>query len=669
MNYAEDRLDRRVRYLREDADTGGGSSEKSSLAADYRSALEIIYSRKSMDSKDAATRLSAAHELLGRTLRDVGQCRQAVYHYAMAWMWHSSKEENDKNTPVMSQRAGDYAQMAELAGFPDVGALALLYHRSGGPILDPPEKDSVNLPKEDVTMTIHSFLTGQSPLDRSSSLLQPRDHHCGCGSPHCGSHHCFLPMSIQDLKPVLVALDKYQQQYRAPGLAIPTAHEILGCLAPKKKSRNSKESHGKPLSQSKNDLNSISMGSEIPPLLQFWRDNNDWEYRPLDAVLILLLLKLLYVTFPSLAAQSLVEWEHMLLHKQEKKKKALLQMLARDYKSHHAYYVLIRAVVLGERIKPHRWEQLPYHHVPVWNVLWNTTSAFTVLDVKGEETTRNSAGSSTDSSAVLRERLDAATASTADTVVGPSYGWLAAASIPGFTHKPLFVVGDSHVLSLAWQRIHLVRDVIDENGCDTSRQLVPLVVTGLKAWHCRDEMAFFTNTLLHTCLQQLCCHNITARTTVLLSAGEIDCREGLGGQALEGYQVSPEAVESHARRTVEAYVDSLLSLSRRYNLQILVLPVAPHAHRSVRNGKSTGRAFRRVACKYWNADLRQMLPQQGQVFFLDYASKVLLQKSGVENHDYVLDPLYNADYTHMNSAFLPHLKEAIQECGCDMSLL
>ena len=70
MNYAEDRLDRKAR--------GTG------LWDDFQAALR-----------------RNDHVLLGRTLRDVGWIRHAVFHYSLA-----------------PNSVGDYAQMAELAGFP-----------------------------------------------------------------------------------------------------------------------------------------------------------------------------------------------------------------------------------------------------------------------------------------------------------------------------------------------------------------------------------------------------------------------------------------------------------------------------------------------------------------------------------------------------------------------
>lgn len=119
MNYAEDRLDRRARYddaasKKDDSasariDGGGGVS---SLWADYQQALELISNKQTQ---------AQGHVLLGKTLRDVGWCRHATFHYGMAFRYS------------WKQHVGDYAQMLEFAGLAELGVVALLcYRRAAG---------------------------------------------------------------------------------------------------------------------------------------------------------------------------------------------------------------------------------------------------------------------------------------------------------------------------------------------------------------------------------------------------------------------------------------------------------------------------------------------------------------------------------------------------------
>jgi hypothetical protein len=120
MNYAEDRLDRKARH----------SNEKT-----LQEAHEYL-------RKDEISEKVKGHELAGKTLRDAGLSPQATFHYGMAWLmtccWNDedvskSCEEDLRDVGGREGKAvGDYAQMVELAGFPEVGVLSLLFHRLGG---------------------------------------------------------------------------------------------------------------------------------------------------------------------------------------------------------------------------------------------------------------------------------------------------------------------------------------------------------------------------------------------------------------------------------------------------------------------------------------------------------------------------------------------------------
>ena len=232
------------------------------------------------------------------------------------------------------------------------------------------------------------------------------------------------------------------------------------------------------------------------------------------------------------------------------------------------------------------------------------------------------------------------------------------------TYPPIYVVGDSHVLSLAWQTLYL-----DTSSGQKQRQFIPFPATGLKAYHTTTPR-FFTHYNLHACLQRL----PPSCRTIILSAGEIDCREGIGGLLLEGYDQDCSPV---IEKTVVEYLKALTELATHYNLQVLVMPVAPHAHRSEKNGKSLGRAKRRETMHIWNDILRRELGEDkeaaqqnkyNQIFLLDYEEQ-LRQQNGSSPVGYVLHPSYNADYTHVNSALVPLVQGAIEQSGCDFTLL
>lgn len=89
----------------------------------------------------------------------------------------------------------------------------------------------------------------------------------------------------------------------------------------------------------------------------------------------------------------------------------------------------------------------------------------------------------------------------------------------------LHVVGDSHVLSYAWRWLRLAST---PDGVPRWHWVVPRVVIGLKAWHARP-MRFQTHSNLHAALKTL----PKSARLVMLSAGEIDCRENFSQRVLD----------------------------------------------------------------------------------------------------------------------------------------
>lgn len=595
MNYAEDRLDRRARFLNDDKESGsgrgGGGDSPSTLWKDYCHAL--------------STKNNKNHELLGRTLRDIGWNRHAVFHYALAWCEaESSSPSPSSSSPLVSEKAcGDYAQMAEFAGFPEIGVLAILAWRSNIKLVQPPTSTKDN--------------TGDYKLPHNESWLQqqapPVGQDCGCGNHNCGKSACYLPIHKDDIETIVNDLKEYHVQAGC-GRQVPPLSHILNFHNGKHKTP--------PLQE-----------PDISPRQAFWKssspddgDGNTASFRKLSPMLQMLLMKLLYECMPQLAAEAVCHASTMIPENK----------MRQECKSHHAYWVLIKAVVFGERVKDHR----KTHHRALWPQLWpqlwptvatNDDSSNTMLQ---SETTLP----------FFDHLNNLAIASYTDTL--PPIQW----EMPIYMRaEPLFLVGDSHVLSLAWQTIRIAKQTTI-----LKRQIVPVVITGLKAWHMRSETLFFTRKNLEIMMQRL---PLTHSSTILFSAGEIDCREGLGGANLQGYE---STCLDRVPPTVSAYVNALQDLAQQTGKQILVLPVAPHKHRNT--SKKTGQLSRRRTTKAWNQELRSALPLPN-VFLLDFAEAL----RDPNETEYVLNPQYNADGTHMNSGFAPLVSEAIEVCGCDLT--
>lgn len=84
--------------------------------------------------------------------------------------------------------------------------------------------------------------------------------------------------------------------------------------------------------------------------------------------------------------------------------------------------------------------------------------------------------------------------------------------------QPVFVIGDSHVLSSAWRTV----DLPPAEGRPTRLVFVPCVVTGAKLWHLRQASSFYTRFGFWDRVAA-----VPPGAPVMLVLGEIDCREGV----------------------------------------------------------------------------------------------------------------------------------------------
>ncbi len=747
MNYAEDRLDRRARS--NNYSEGGTATTSESLDQDLNRAHKVLHcaaqnnASLSTDFAELVTRLCdgkaneaettaasttissgessrlastlnalrefrAAHELAGMTLRDGGSNRNAVFHFGMAWQschWiekiktvlgfklHDSMNQRDqKNSHQESEwrSAGDYAQMAEFAGFPEVGVLALLLYRAGGTLKFP------------VITTASSGVNKRNNISGGEENQTKTAYGCGCGIIGCGVSPCYLAFSSTSLhiSRILLAFDslEYSCNDDSKHTIFPSASDILAQIAVM--SRKPYLADGPMLLLDEFLRRRIHLN--VPSILQFWDDGSlgvnsspltteisHGRHQALPRVLQLLLVKLLYSSpvawsFLRLACYS-ISYLAAVLHQSSKEGREL----AKNFKSHWAYYFFIRSLVLGERVKKHRVNRNTCQS-PVWDeVLLKPFGLVDGLQSHNEATKH-------DFHHYLQRILEKCEKSE----ILSSHQFQC--SFPSITiyirttsstpYPPLYVIGDSHVLSLAWQTIRIAPSKqnlgIEGDMAKIYRTAFPFPATGIKAWHFRSSTQFFTNYNLHALLKRLpvTMSNVERaqhRVTIIISAGEIDCREGIGGALLQGYYKDcNDAVE----RTVMQYLRSVSEIAEEYKLQVLLMPVAPHAYRSDKNGKALGRARRRQRCWFWNKILRRELKHEQErqltdspnqhhsttentykhVFLLDYEEKLRHPDSN-SPVGYVLKPCYNADYTHVNSAIVPLLEQAILESGCDMN--
>lgn len=643
MNYAEDRLDRKARH----------------------SNIETLGEAHKYLKEDDLSSKVKGHELAGKTLRDAGLSPQATFHYGMAWLLTCSNDEyGDGNSGEFGEggefgdlggrkvkAVGDYAQMVELAGFPEVAVLSLLYHRLGGRC----SLITVSDFDQDLQMLYENeHKVGNIFCDKRVGASERKN--CGCGMAACGLSPCFIPsqfISSPTLQDILNAFGSLESYLQHPSRKECHAADILEAVSRATRKKN-------PIKPAVEQLPTQPI--HIPPQLQFWKESQPGTGPSLSHLLQLLLTKILYSapigsSFLILACEAI---RHLSISLPVSS--ALGRRMAQSHKSHWAYYILIYKVVLGERIKKHRRNVIPYHY-PIWDIIHSLDGRdFGVDRSAGEVTSPNDEGTMS-----LVDHLQHLVQYLHQHDRHEMIKHMHPICLPrNTTQKIIYAIGDSHVLSLGWQTLTLK---INDGDGSIHRTIVPCPITGLKAWHTRDETPFFTKHNLDCCLQRLpkMCRSI------ILSAGEIDCREGIGGSLLEGYY---NDCNDAVKKTVKVYIEAVTALAKRYNLQILLMPVAPHAYRSEKNGKAMGRGLRRQRMLLWNETLRELCPvrppedEGGRkyIFLLDYEEG--LRECNEESPvGFVLNKYYNADFTHMNSAFLPLLEQALVESKCDMKLL
>ena len=526
MNYAEDRLDRHT--------YNDSTSE------------EFLSYYKSL------TRTKQSHQALAKYLRDTGSNIQAAFHYAVAWI------EFDKYN---SEAAGDYAQMLEFCGCPDLGAnvLFLFYELLRSRTIREDDNDHTdnitNLIDDDLFQNhlnnAHDHTTNETPVYSEDE--------CNCGLTGCASN------DIQFHSRLISNLQK----------------NLLGLSF----------ENGNDFNEDQWVLNCVSVIFK----------NHSLHEEEFTSLLKLLLMKLLYVSsLPHYGgvrmAYSQAACNAMNLFEVKQNDNLKLK-----HKSHWAYYIFMK-VLITRKVKT--------------NVA-RTQPIFKVKD-------------------------------TSSFVAPPA----------------LFILGDSHILSAGWQTVCLKL-----NGETIKRVVTPILIPGIKAWHCRKETKFFTNTNLKICLHRLKTsfdRSNQRRKTILFSAGEIDCREGIGRERLEGYK---SLCEDAVVNTIKEFVKALESYASDIggNIQILILPVPPHGRRSHNKGKTIAREMRRKRSALWNLELRKVCRKYNKngIFFLDYWEQ--LSSGGADKYE--LYDKYNADFTHMNAGFITLMEKAIQNCGCNLALM
>ena len=194
------------------------------------------------------------------------------------------------------------------------------------------------------------------------------------------------------------------------------------------------------------------------------------------------------------------------------------------------------------------------------------------------------------------------------------------------TNKPLVVCGDSHSLTSAWRWISV-------GGRD--RQIHPALVTGLKAWHLREESVFYPKVNFENTVACIPDHS-----DVVFLFCEIDCREGIL-MAVEKDRY--EDVDAGIRRSVDIYIRALLNLVRTRGFNVYVHPVPPVLDPT------------RSMVMRFNVFLQEEVKKtEGILKWLDFAQDLVQVDPKVPSKLLLREGLA-LDGTHMSPAYLPYL--------------
>ncbi|CAK9882664.1 unnamed protein product [Sphagnum jensenii] len=196
--------------------------------------------------------------------------------------------------------------------------------------------------------------------------------------------------------------------------------------------------------------------------------------------------------------------------------------------------------------------------------------------------------------------------------------------------RPLYLAGDSHCLSAAWRTVQLREE---------ARLLVPLLVTGLKVWHLREESRFYPKVAFQTAMESL-----PQDSQVIMLFGEIDCREGI---LVSVEKCRYENVEEGVEASVHIYLQQLLRLIQDCNFEIFVHPVSPVLSET----RAVVHIFNHVLQTRLH-EAQQTSPCGKQLHWLDFFPDLLTPDGELRDE-------FKLDGTHLNPNYVTPLARAL----------
>jgi hypothetical protein len=190
--------------------------------------------------------------------------------------------------------------------------------------------------------------------------------------------------------------------------------------------------------------------------------------------------------------------------------------------------------------------------------------------------------------------------------------------------KKVYVLGDSHCLSSAWQTYAGLR-------------FIPKLATGVKCWHLRPESKFYPKQDFQNQLA-----SVPLGSMVVFCVGEIDCREGLLAAVHKGvYATLKEAIQT----VVGLYVDTLVAATRTRQLTSYVHPIPPVLNET-----------RQVVLAFSTALQAEIATRkQARLVYLDFDADLVDVNIGALKQEYACDG------THLHPRYTAVLARTINQ--------
>ena len=186
----------------------------------------------------------------------------------------------------------------------------------------------------------------------------------------------------------------------------------------------------------------------------------------------------------------------------------------------------------------------------------------------------------------------------------------------------VYVCGDSHSMSSAWQVLYL-------NSHPRPVLVYPKLVTGLKCWHLRPSSRFYPKRNFEAAMR-----TIPSKARIIFNFGEIDSREGLLVATEKGRY---ERIEDGINLAIDVYIKAMQEVQAKKQLQVFVHPITPTLD------------VTRPTVKLFNSALKERLKETAKltppIKYLDFFERMLTPDGNGFNM------LYHLDATHLKPTY------------------